>query len=283
MEYVHTSNVDQFTFGILELTVTGGSDAPPGKYPYQAYIQDSTGFLCGASIIHERYLLTAAQCLKYARPKSISVVVGSTNRTANDGETHLVDKIYIHPEYHQTGQPFYVYSVNDIALLRLEKNLTFNESVKPVKLPSASDRIADNSSVVLTGFGSIRDAYDPSKILQQLELKVLNQSACRLIWLVGKLVGIEETMLCTAGVPGKGACYGDAGSPLVSDEVQVGITSFGLHCGRGFPDIFTRVSSFVDWINETLNSDNGPTMHSIDHENNSYTKSEHAVVLITHQ
>ncbi len=39
--------------------------------------------------------------------------------------------------------------------------------------------------------------------------------------------------------------------------VQVGITSFGLDCRFKFlaPDVFTRISSISDWIEETTNQE----------------------------
>lgn len=34
------------------------------------------------------------------------------------------------------------------------------------------------------------------------------------------------------------------------DDELIGIVSFGTLCAKGDPDVFTRVSSFHDWINE---------------------------------
>lgn len=46
---------------------------------------------------------------------------------------------------------------------------------------------------------------------------------------------------------------GDSGGPLVVNNTVVGITSWVRPCGRGYPDVYTRVSSFVDWIEEHIN------------------------------
>ncbi|KYQ49531.1 Chymotrypsin-1 [Trachymyrmex zeteki] len=44
----------------------------------------------------------------------------------------------------------------------------------------------------------------------------------------------------------------DFGAPLVVNGVQIGIASFGNSCNAGEPDVYTRVGSFLSWINENL-------------------------------
>ncbi|KAK1741499.1 trypsin-like serine protease [Skeletonema marinoi] len=49
-----------------------------------------------------------------------------------------------------------------------------------------------------------------------------------------------------------GTCQGDSGGPIVIASQNVGITSWGVGCGqKGYPDYYTRVSSYIDWIEET--------------------------------
>ena len=47
--------------------------------------------------------------------------------------------------------------------------------------------------------------------------------------------------------------YWTQGGPLVCFGRLTGIVSYGSAlCGNGVPDVYTRVSSFVDWINITI-------------------------------
>jgi secreted trypsin-like serine protease len=54
---------------------------------------------------------------------------------------------------------------------------------------------------------------------------------------------------------------GDSGGPLVSREddgnyTEVGIVSFGhvSGCEKGYPAVFTRVTSYLDWIDNVIAS-----------------------------
>ena len=58
---------------------------------------------------------------------------------------------------------------------------------------------------------------------------------------------------------GVDACQGDSGGPLAclssldNSFVIIGLTSFGVGCARpNSPGVYTRVSSYVIWINETI-------------------------------
>jgi secreted trypsin-like serine protease len=70
--------------------------------------------------------------------------------------------------------------------------------------------------------------------------------------------GIVDGQLCAAAVEGgRGTCKGDGGGPLqITLEENpcvhyvVGVNSFGVAgCGEeNSPEVFTRVSEYLDWI-----------------------------------
>lgn len=61
---------------------------------------------------------------------------------------------------------------------------------------------------------------------------------------------VYEGSICAFSRDRQGVCYGDSGSPLVANKQIIGLTAWirAPNCARGFPDGYTRVSVFVDWI-----------------------------------
>ncbi|KAH8355868.1 hypothetical protein KR093_004340 [Drosophila rubida] len=76
----------------------------------------------------------------------------------------------------------------------------------------------------------------------------MNNSGCS-PWFGGVVL---STNICIKTTGGISTCNGDSGGPLVSAEsgVLIGATSFGiaLGCQVGWPGVFTRITSYLDWI-----------------------------------
>ena len=70
---------------------------------------------------------------------------------------------------------------------------------------------------------------------------------------------VDETHLCAGGEKGKDSCSGDSGGGLFSEVGEgkwqvVGIVSYGSkRCGNGTPGVYTRVSQYLQWIEQTMN------------------------------
>ncbi|KAJ8867687.1 hypothetical protein PR048_031490 [Dryococelus australis] len=111
---------------------------------------------------------------------------------------------------------------------------------------------------VIAGWGSTAEASS-SDVLLFAPIPVLNNSFCGAAW-AARGVGIRAGMLC-AGLANTATCLGDSGGPLmvVDDQdglyVVAGITSFGAPPACNslvYPDVWTRVSSYIDWIGLAL-------------------------------
>lgn len=88
---LNTREIDSF--------VVGGSAARAGQFPYQAALRTPAGlFFCGAVIISNRWVLSAAHCtINRDLIISFRVVVGTLNR--DTGTEFTLARVVNHPQY----------------------------------------------------------------------------------------------------------------------------------------------------------------------------------------
>jgi chymotrypsin len=232
--------------------IVGGQVATRGQFPYQCamYITATSGgtFFCGCSIISSRTILTAAHCVDQAR--SVQVILGAQNINQNEPEQvrYTVSSSAVRVHENWNSQQI----ANDIALITLPSAITFNQYIQKVNLPRWSDQGKDylNQDCTTSGWGKPSDASSgTSSALRYVHTSVMSNAACRNVF--GNFV--RDNNICATGSGGKGSCNGDSGGPNVLNDngiKQVGIVSFGAAagCEKGFPHVYARVTSFLDWI-----------------------------------
>ncbi|KAB0792844.1 hypothetical protein PPYR_14803 [Photinus pyralis] len=215
--------------------IVGGSDAPEGAYPYQVSLRRFGSHSCGGSIVDATTVMTAAHCVTGAKPSALRVVVGS-NKLNSGGVSYEIESIRDHKGFDSWRL------TNDIAILKLKTPITFTDKVKTVDLET--EYLGAEVDCVLSGWGRLNYPGSLPNNLQHIGLKTITSEDC------AKLLNhssVDRTHICTLTKSGEGACHGDSGGPLVANK-QIGIVSFGRPCAKGYPDAFTRVSAFTDWI-----------------------------------
>lgn len=231
--------------------IVGGKIASPGQFPHQAALRiaaNDGNYFCGGSIISAQYLLTAAHCSENA--KSITVVLGAQNIRAKEKEQVVLVVPAANIKVHTGYNPSTIR--NDISVLKLPKKVTFNNRIQPVQLPSKLD--AQNSfagvQATTSGWGKPRDsATSISEELRYVQTEIISQQSCKNIFYI-----IQASNICASGKGGKSSCSGDSGGPLTvgsgANIKQVGVVSFGsaFGCSIGFPHAYTRVTSYLDFI-----------------------------------
>lgn len=142
-----TANTDG---SMMDPRIIGGKEAQEGQFPYQACLRTriTRQYICGASIISNRFMLTAAHCVEglYSRPALVMAVVGALHRH-HDGSTMKVDQITKHNKWN------FRTLMNDIALVRTAEEIVFSKTVQPIALPKHDS--PENARAVLSGWGRI--------------------------------------------------------------------------------------------------------------------------------
>lgn len=84
--------------------------------------------------------------------------------------------------------------------------------------------------------------------MKYIELRVIPNDVCIQKHLPQFRDLIQDRILCTFTGYGYGSCNGDSGGVLAIDDKLVGILSWGIPCAIGYPDQFTRISEYLDFI-----------------------------------
>ncbi|NXU19317.1 TM11E protease, partial [Pardalotus punctatus] len=238
-----------FSFTGVE-RITGGQRAREGEWPWQASIQLDGTHRCGASIISNTWLVTAAHCFRGVRdPRRWTASFGILLRPPK--QKKFVRRIIVHESYgdHLLDHEY------DVAVVELASAIEFTSDVHSVCLPEASHIFPDNTSCFVTGWGALEndgECYSVNQ-LRQAEVRIISTEICNRIQVYGG--AITPGMLCAGYLEGQvDACQGDSGGPLVHANSRgiwylVGIVSWGDECGkRNKPGVYTRVTYYRNWI-----------------------------------
>ncbi|XP_062854469.1 chymotrypsin-like elastase family member 2A [Trichomycterus rosablanca] len=244
------------TFPPVVNRVVGGDDVRANSWPWQISLQYKSGsyfyHTCGGTLISDQWVLTAAHCIG---SRTYRVYLGKHSLDSDNEKGSIamsVEKIVVHPQWDS-------YNIrNDIALIKLQTPVQLSDTIMPSCLPDEGNVLPDGAPCYVTGWGRLWTGGPIADILQQALLPVVSHATCSRFDWWGNLV--TEKMVCAGGDGQLASCNGDSGGPLNcqrpdgSWEVQ-GVVSFGSSLGCNYykkPSVFTRVSSYISWINNVM-------------------------------
>lgn len=171
--------------------------------------------------------------------------MAGTNTLNAGGQVRGSSRLILHASYNPSTL------ANDIAVIRLGTALPIGGAIAQVSLNTAGTGAV---AAILIGWGRTATNSGIPNNLQQLNTQTLTHAACQSSW----GTSVTTLQICAFSQIGQGACNGDSGGPLVqtSNRAQLGVVSFGRAggCAIGWPDVYARVSSYVNWIVSAVNS-----------------------------
>ncbi|PIK50611.1 putative trypsin-1-like [Apostichopus japonicus] len=164
-----------------EIKIVGGKPAQDGAWPWQAALYRYGRRICGATVVHPEWIVTAAHCVDVINdPPIFEYLVGSnTILNYNQSEYYQFRQttaVYVHPNYRLESSDY------DIALMRMSEPFEWDDAgyVYPACVPSGDmvDDFPPGHPSVITGWGAETEGGSQSNDLNEVEVPIVDQTSC---------------------------------------------------------------------------------------------------------
>lgn len=214
---------------------------------------------CGSTLISDRSVVTAAHCVVTngvtVSQNTIFLKLGAhdlEDSYEDTVETRQVSKIKVH----ENNDGY----TNDIAILVMDRPVTFTEYIRPVCLWStdSDQKHVDGKQGTVVGWGSDVEGNmnsEPSLV----KVPILSMAKCREANFAYFPLTSENT-LCAGGKDGRGPCRGDSGDGLYMYEnkrwtirglVSLSASKTGK-CDLNEYVVYTDIAQFSEWVRRSI-------------------------------
>ncbi|MEZ8990533.1 hypothetical protein BCS96_12795 [Vibrio breoganii] len=240
---------------------------------------------CGATILDEYHVLTAAHCVEgdsyYYTYTSIAPQLLNEQQVLNGSVQLIRASEFYYPDTFVDSEA--LSWPDDIAIVKLESPMPVSPSdyVTLANLSDIASYDIPGTTMEVIGHGYTRSATDSTDALQKTTQTLLSSSECpsadtgsKQLCLIGDYSADTELLNST--------CGGDSGGPLYwyngSQYIQVGITSYGpTQCGNpdsDYSSAYTEVAEYGDWIADVLAGRMTPQVVVTEFDRENYTPDE---------
>jgi secreted trypsin-like serine protease len=238
--------------------IINGHPAAAGKYPAQGVLREDGTFICGGTLVSNRYFLTAAHCVTNSgggvdAVNRFSVKLGSVNR--DDGDDLSAPLTFSALDRNSAFNPDTL--DNDTALFTLSSPAPTAD--EPIRLVTTGENPlwSAGRQATLIGWGNTESGND-SQVLLETTAPMRSDLDCGNAYGTGA-DGFHATTMVCAGDGSTDTCQGDSGGPMmVSDGsflILAGVTSWGIGCAEAtHPGVYTRLGAptINKWVRDRV-------------------------------
>ncbi|NWU52434.1 ENTK Enteropeptidase, partial [Dromas ardeola] len=134
--------------------IVGGSDARREAWPWIVSLHFNSRPVCGASLVSDEWLVTAAHCVygRQLKPSQWKAVLGlydQSDMTQSSTVVRNIDQIVINPHYVKRTKN------SDIALMHLQYKVQYTDYIQPICLPEKNQQFLPGINCSIAGWGTI--------------------------------------------------------------------------------------------------------------------------------
>lgn len=228
-------------------------------------------YICGATLISEAVLVTAAHCVWRLKPENIRIALGNIKTDYDDPDDFLaryytVREVISYINYLDNLSNY----ESDIALIELTRTVEIDKIISPICIDFNLEDIsahATNDMIGITVSLKTIDKSASSSLLQVIKMPIISHQMCVDNQPSEIRKFLTFTKFCAGWANGSSVCNGDSGAGLIVPRPDgryylKGIVSISPrmkatdHCDPDQYTIFTKVGIYVKWIENYLNNIN---------------------------
>uniref|UniRef100_A0A182N374 Peptidase S1 domain-containing protein n=1 Tax=Anopheles dirus TaxID=7168 RepID=A0A182N374_9DIPT len=244
--------------------IVNGVRSVAGEWPWHAAIfgvsKRSRAYLCGGTLVSQRYILTAASCVQdwHAQKRPYIVQLGQHQLWESSLTGREVRVLDVETSADST-----------MALLKLAVDVQYDDYIQPICLPPVNPNKTGDSDGALrvggngliAGYGQTDPDGNPSAYLQATLMPIVDSGLCVIYRIFDKHEA--HSMFCAGHGNGTNACLGDQGGGFYEESHQgvwtltgvIGkINMFRQRCDPYGYVGMANVLHYLEWIVERLRS-----------------------------